>query len=93
MPARLLGAFDPFDLRKAIPFSASAASGATRCPVRPRHHLRPPARRGQNPRKVEQQSRERALEIGLEDTFPASDPVAVTEPGPATAPPNGEAQR
>jgi hypothetical protein len=25
---------------------------------------------------------ERALEIGLEDTFPASDPVAVTQPAP-----------
>lgn len=25
---------------------------------------------------------ERELEEGLEDTFPASDPVAVTEPGP-----------
>ena len=26
---------------------------------------------------------ERALEIGLEDTFPASDPVAVVQPGSA----------
>jgi hypothetical protein len=25
---------------------------------------------------------ERALEIGLKDTFPASDPVAVLQPGP-----------
>jgi hypothetical protein len=41
-------------------------------------------------RKVEQQSRERALEIGLEDTFPASDPVAVIEPGPSTVPPGDE---
>jgi hypothetical protein len=38
------------------------------------------------PRTAEQQTRERALEIGLEDSFPASDPVAVIEPGPATVP-------
>jgi hypothetical protein len=31
---------------------------------------------------------EEALEIGLRDTFPASDPVAVTEPGPS-----GESRR
>jgi hypothetical protein len=30
---------------------------------------------------AEQNRLERALEIGLEDTFPASDPVAVTQPG------------
>ena len=29
---------------------------------------------------------ERELEEGLEDTFPASDPVAVTEPGPPDDP-------
>jgi hypothetical protein len=45
------------------------------------------------PRRVEQESRERALEIGLEDTFPASDPVAVIEPGPSTAPPSDAPQR
>ena len=32
--------------------------------------------------KATRQRLELALEIGLEDTFPASDPVAVTEPGP-----------
>jgi hypothetical protein len=42
------------------------------------------------PRNTEQEIRERALEIGLEDTFPASDPVAVIEPGPATVPPGDE---
>jgi len=31
---------------------------------------------------------DRALEEGLEETFPASDPVAVTEPAP-TPPENG----
>ena len=31
------------------------------------------------------------LEEGLEDTFPASDPVAVTEPG--SAPPNDDGAR
>jgi hypothetical protein len=31
---------------------------------------------------AERRRLERALEIGLEDTFPASDPVAVVQPGP-----------
>ena len=31
---------------------------------------------------VERTRLEKALEIGLEDTFPASDPVAVLQPGP-----------
>jgi hypothetical protein len=35
-----------------------------------------------------QQELERALEEGLEETFPASDPVAVTEPAPT--PPGDE---
>jgi hypothetical protein len=33
---------------------------------------------------------ERKLEKGLEDTFPASDPVAVTEPGPPVRKPDGK---
>lgn len=33
-----------------------------------------------------QQRLERELEEGLEDTFPASDPVSVTEPGTNHAP-------
>ena len=45
------------------------------------------------PRTAEQQSREWALEIGLEDTFPASDPVAVIEPGPPSEPSNDEPER
>jgi cell division protein FtsN len=36
----------------------------------------------------ERRARERALERGLEETFPASDPVAVLQPSPAAA--NGE---
>ena len=32
--------------------------------------------------KPNKQRLERELEEGLEDTFPASDPVSVTEPGP-----------
>ena len=32
---------------------------------------------------------ERKLEEGLEETFPASDPVAVTEPGPPSRLPDG----
>jgi len=31
----------------------------------------------------ERQRLEKALEVGLEETFPASDAVAVTEPAPA----------
>ena len=38
-------------------------------------------RRKQN----ERQRLEKALEEGLEETFPASDAVAVTEPAPTTA--------
>ena len=32
--------------------------------------------------RIRQESVERELEEGLEETFPASDPVAVTEPAP-----------
>ena len=34
----------------------------------------------------EKEKLDRALEQGLEDTFPASDPVAVTEPAPPDHP-------
>ncbi|HEY6023128.1 MAG TPA: hypothetical protein VIV34_03010 [Pseudolabrys sp.] len=34
----------------------------------------------EKPRDPGRQERERDLEEGLEDTFPASDPVAITEP-------------
>ena len=36
--------------------------------------------------KPDKDQRERELEEGLEDTFPASDPVSVTEPGPPDGP-------
>jgi nicotinate phosphoribosyltransferase len=39
--------------------------------------------------KKEKRRLEGALEEGLRETFPASDPVAVTEPAP-TPPENGE---
>jgi nicotinate phosphoribosyltransferase len=39
--------------------------------------------------KKEKRRLEAALEEGLQETFPASDPVAVTEPAP-TPPENGE---
>jgi len=39
------------------------------------------------PADATQRKLDELLEEGLEDTFPASDPVAVTEPG--SAPPNG----
>jgi len=45
------------------------------------------------PHNADQSLRERALEIGLEDTFPASDPVAVIEPGPPAAPSHDQADR
>jgi len=37
--------------------------------------------------KPDEKALERQLEKGLEDTFPASDPVAVTEPAPPSPPP------
>jgi hypothetical protein len=37
----------------------------------------------ENKSRKPDQTLERELEEGLEETFPASDPVAVTEPGPA----------
>ncbi len=36
--------------------------------------------------ETEKQKLERELEEGLEETFPASDPVAVTEPAPLDDP-------
>jgi hypothetical protein len=38
------------------------------------------------PKSGEKEKLERALEEGLEDTFPASDPVAITEPVPDRPP-------
>ena len=38
------------------------------------------AKSDHKPQKPSRQQLERDLEEGLEDTFPASDPVAVTEP-------------
>lgn len=40
------------------------------------------AKSGGHPPKPDKERLERELEEGLEDTFPASDPVAVTEPAP-----------
>ena len=37
---------------------------------------------GEKSHKPSKEELERELEEGLEDTFPASDPVAVTEPAP-----------
>lgn len=38
------------------------------------------------PSKADKKTLERELEEGLEETFPASDAVAVTEPAPADHP-------
>ncbi len=48
---------------------------------------RKPGAKGHKPDKEEL---ERELEEGLEETFPASDPVAVTEPGPDDDPPGNK---
>lgn len=49
----------------------------------PMSRLRPDTAKsaGKTP-KPDKEQLERELEEGLEDTFPASDPVAVTEPAP-----------
>jgi nicotinate phosphoribosyltransferase len=39
-----------------------------------------------NRKAIERRRLEAALEEGLEETFPASDPVAVTEPRPQSMP-------
>ncbi len=44
------------------------------------------SRRERNRNAVERGRLEGALEEGLEETFPASDPVAVTEPRPQVTP-------
>lgn len=46
---------------------------------------RKPKRKG-NRNTIERRRLEAALEEGLEETFPASDPVAVTEPRPQAIP-------
>jgi len=44
---------------------------------------KPKSRHADDPGKKEEKERlERELTAGLEGTFPASDPVAVTQPGP-----------
>ncbi len=43
-------------------------------------------RRSQKQKQIEPRRLEAALEEGLEETFPASDPVAVTEPRRQTIP-------
>jgi hypothetical protein len=40
-----------------------------------------PKTKPSKPPKASKETLERELEEGLEETFPASDPVAVTEPG------------
>ena len=45
-----------------------------------------------SPDKEAKRRLERALDEGLEETFPASDPVAVTEPAP-TPPEDGRKER
>jgi hypothetical protein len=49
-----------------------------------RHRMSSRRRQDRDRRREDQRERlERALEIGLEETFPASDAVAVTEPAPS----------
>jgi nicotinate phosphoribosyltransferase len=48
-------------------------------PSKPKSETPKPAEKKHKPDK---ERLERELEEGLEDTFPASDPVAVTEPAP-----------
>jgi hypothetical protein len=49
-------------------------------PRRKRDHHRPPTRKPD--KRADHSPRERALDQALEDTFPASDPVAMSEPAP-----------
>jgi hypothetical protein len=46
----------------------------------PEHHRKRSQRRTGRDDKVERNRLEKALEIGLEDTFPASDAVAAVQP-------------
>ena len=39
--------------------------------------------KGERDRESERRAREKALDKALEDTFPASDPVAPSEPAPS----------
>ena len=52
-------------------------------PQSPSVHQRAHRYRVDHEATAERERLERALEIGLEDTFPASDPVAVVQPGSA----------
>jgi nicotinate phosphoribosyltransferase len=45
---------------------------------------------GPKSRSPSKEDLERELEVGLEETFPASDPVAVTEPAPEDPPENNK---
>ena len=45
-------------------------------------HQKPSPRRPRRDDDVERDRLEKALEIGLEDTFPASDAVAAVQPAP-----------
>ena len=42
-----------------------------------------PRKRPDNPKDAEKRALDDALEEGLEETFPASDPVNVTQPAPS----------
>jgi hypothetical protein len=42
---------------------------------------KPKSGKQDKPHKPDKEALDRELEEGLEDTFPASDPVSVTEPG------------
>jgi hypothetical protein len=51
-------------------------------PMTAERHQKPSQRRTERDDNAERNRLEKALEIGLEDTFPASDAVAAVQPAP-----------
>jgi len=62
--------------------SGTTGESASHKKMAAERHQRPSRRRTERDDEAERNRLEKALEIGLEDTFPASDAVAAVQPVP-----------
>jgi hypothetical protein len=72
----------PEDVIRTIKDDNEMTRSAVYRPSRPERHGRPSRRGTGRDDKLQRDRLEKALEIGLEDTFPASDAVAAVQPAP-----------
>src|SRR5712691_5273387 len=73
--------------------SGTTGESASQKKMAAERHQRPSRRRTERDDDAERNRLEKALEIGLEDTFPASDAVAAVQPVPPASLPRGQRPR